>query len=72
LILTDVVMPEMSGCKLVERLKEIHPEMKGLYMSGYTDQIILQHGVLKPGINYIQKPFSIDRLVKKVREVLDK
>ncbi len=72
LILTDVVMPGMSGSKLVERLKEIHPEMKALYMSGYTDNAILHHGVLEPGINFIQKPFNVDGLARKVREVLDK
>ena len=72
LILTDVVMPGMSGRKLVDRLKEIHPEMKVLYMSGYTDNAILQHGILEEGINFIQKPFSMDGLARKVREVLDK
>jgi nitrogen-specific signal transduction histidine kinase/CheY-like chemotaxis protein len=72
LILTDVVMPGMSGHKLVGRLKEIHPEMKVLYMSGYTDNAILHHGVLEPGTNFIQKPFTVDGLARKVREVLDK
>ena len=72
LILTDVVMPGMSGRKLVDRLKEIHPEMKVLYMSGYTDNAILHHGILEPGINFIQKPFTVDGLARKVREVLDK
>ncbi len=72
LILTDVVMPGMSGSKLVERLKKIHPEMKVLYMSGYTDNAILHHGVLEPGVNFIQKPFNVDGLSRKVREVLDK
>jgi YesN/AraC family two-component response regulator len=72
LILTDVVMPGMSGHKLVDRLKEIHPEMKVLYMSGYTDNAILHHGILEEGTNFIQKPFSMDGLARKVREVLDK
>ena len=72
LILTDVVMPGMSGSKLVERLKEIHPEMKVLYMSGYTDNAIVHHGVLEEGTNFIQKPFALDGLARKVREVLDK
>ena len=72
LILTDVVMPGMSGRKLVERLKEIHPEMKVLYMSGYTDNAILHHGILEPGINFMQKPFTLENLARKVREVLDK
>jgi CheY-like chemotaxis protein len=71
LILTDVVMPGMSGRKLVDRLKPIHPEMKILYMSGYTDNAILQHGVLEPGTNFIQKPFTVESLPRKVREVLN-
>jgi CheY-like chemotaxis protein len=72
LILTDVVMPGMSGRKLVDGLKEIHPEIKVLYMSGYTDNAILHHGILEPGINFIQKPFTVESLHRKVREVLDK
>jgi len=72
LILTDVVMPGMSGRKLVDRLKVIHPEMKILYMSGYTDNAILHHGILEPGTNFIQKPFTVESLPRKVREVLDK
>jgi len=71
LILTDVVMPGMSGRKLADRFKEIHPEAKVLYMSGYTDNAILHHGILDPGINFIQKPFTVDGLARKVREVLD-
>jgi CheY-like chemotaxis protein len=71
LILTDVVMPGMSGRKLVERLKEIHPEIKALYMSGYTDNAILHHGVLEKGTHFIQKPFTLEDLARKVREVLD-
>jgi PAS domain S-box-containing protein len=72
LMVTDVVMPGMSGRDLSERLKSICPGMKVLYMSGYTDEAIVHHGVLEKGIHYIQKPFSMEALAKKVREVLDK
>ena len=72
LILTDVVMPGLSGRKLAERLQQIHPEAKVLYMSGYTDNAIAHHGILEPGINFIQKPFTVGSLSRKVREVLDK
>jgi len=72
MILTDVVMPGMSGRELARQLKPLHPKMKVLYMSGYTDNAIVRHGVLDEGINYIQKPFTVDGLMKRVREVLDK
>jgi two-component system, cell cycle sensor histidine kinase and response regulator CckA len=72
LILTDIVMPGMSGRQLADRLGSFHPEMKVLYMSGYTDNAITHHGVLEKGMNYIQKPFTVDSLIRKVREVLDK
>ena len=71
LILTDVVMPQMSGRQLVEQLRQVYQNFKVLYMSGYTDNTIVHHGVLERGINYIQKPFTMDALVGKVREVLD-
>lgn len=64
--------PEMSGRHLAERLKEVCKDFKVLYMSGYTDNTIVHHGVLEKGINYIQKPFTPDALAHKVREVLDK
>ena len=72
LILTDVVMPQMGGRQLVEQLRQLCQDLKVLYMSGYTDKFIDDRGVLEEGVNYIQKPFSIEGLAKKVREVLDK
>lgn len=71
LLLTDVVMPEMSGRELVDRFAKLRPKTRVLFMSGYTDDAIVRHGVLRPGTAYLQKPFSPDTLGRKVREVLD-
>jgi len=71
LLLTDVVMPGMSGNDMSKVLLAKQPGMPVLYMSGYTDDAIVQHGVLEAGINFIQKPFSPGALALKVREVLD-
>jgi two-component system cell cycle sensor histidine kinase/response regulator CckA len=72
LMITDVVMPKMSGKETAERLQPLHPQMKVIYMSGYTDDAIVHHGVLAPGLNFLEKPFLPVALARKVREVLDK
>jgi signal transduction histidine kinase len=71
LMITDVVMPELSGRDLAERLKPSRPNMKVLFMSGYADKAIVHHGELKPDTAFLQKPFTPDALALKVREVLD-
>jgi CheY-like chemotaxis protein len=71
LLLTDVIMPGMSGRALALRLVPMRPDVRIIYMSGYTDDAITRHGVLEPGVTYVQKPFTPDALVRKVREVLD-
>ena len=71
LMLTDVVMPHMSGRELAELVARSRPEMRVLYMSGYTDDAIVHHGVMEAEMAFIQKPFSPESLARKVREVMD-
>lgn len=70
LLITDVVMPEMNGGDLARKLQAGHPKLACLFMSGYTANVIAQHGVLKEGIHFIQKPFSMHDLASKVQEAL--
>jgi len=71
LFLTDVVMPHMSGAEFIERLKQVREDFKVLYMTGYTENAITYHGILDKRVNLIQKPFTVEKLARKVREVLD-
>ena len=71
LLMTDVVMPEMNGRDLAQRLLSLYPNLKRLFMSGYTANFIAHHGVLEEGVHFIQKPFSMRDLAAKVREVLE-
>jgi PAS domain S-box-containing protein len=71
LLVTDVVMPGMNGQVLMERLLELRPSLKVLFTSGYTANVIVHHGVLREGIEFLAKPYSLDLLAQRVREVLD-
>jgi PAS domain S-box-containing protein len=71
MVLTDVIMPEMDGSTLVSQLKAMRPGIKALFFSGYTDGAIVQHGILDPNVDFLQKPFSASGLVQKLREVID-
>lgn len=72
LLVTDVVMPQINGRELYSRALRIHPDLRVLYMSGYTDNAIVHQGVLEQGVAYLQKPFTVKALAGKVRDVLDR
>jgi PAS domain S-box-containing protein len=71
LLLTDLIMPKMSGKELSERLSALHPETRLLFMSGYTDDAVVRHGIMEASTSFLQKPFAPNALAQKVREVLD-
>jgi two-component system cell cycle sensor histidine kinase/response regulator CckA len=71
LLLTDIIMPGTSGRELAKRITSRHPRTRVLYMSGYTDNVLAQGGVLEAGLSFLQKPFTPGALVQKVRDVLD-
>ncbi|MGB3222720.1 MAG: PAS domain S-box protein [Desulforhopalus sp.] len=72
LLMTDVVMPEMNGRDLARNIMSIYPDIKRLFMSGYTANVIAHHGVLDQGVHFLQKPFSMKNLATKIREALDR
>lgn len=69
--MTDVVMPEMNGRDLANQLLSLYPDMKRLFISGYTANVIAHHGVLDEGVHFLQKPFAMSDLAGTLREVLD-
>ena len=71
LILTDLIMPELNGKEFVEKVKKKFPDVKVIYVSGYTDNHIVHNGLLEEGVNFIHKPYSVKSLAEKIRQVLD-
>ncbi|MFA5906687.1 MAG: response regulator, partial [Desulfobacula sp.] len=71
LLMTDVVMPEMNGRELAKTLLSLYPDLKCLFMSGYTANVIAHHGVLDEGVNFIEKPFSMNDLIAGVQKALN-
>jgi YesN/AraC family two-component response regulator len=71
LLLTDIVMPKINGIELYERAAQIIPGLKVLYMSGYTDDVILHSGTVAQGIPFLRKPFALLDMAVKIREILD-
>lgn len=71
LLVSDLVLPQMDGSSLFKKLSPRRPEMKVLFVSGYTENFIVHQGILDRGVNFLAKPFTVESLAKKVREVLD-
>jgi CheY-like chemotaxis protein len=71
LVLTDMVMPKMSGRELAERVLQIRPDAKVIFMSGYTDDVLIRTGALNPGMSFLQKPLRAATLIAKIRAALD-
>jgi two-component system cell cycle sensor histidine kinase/response regulator CckA len=69
MLLSDIILHEMNGHSLAEKLKTIHPQMKCLFMSGYPADVITQQGILKPGMHFLQKPFSKNELVTSLQKL---
>lgn len=70
LLLTDVIMPAMKGTEVFRKVSEFHPQLRVLYMLGYTENVIAHHGVLREGIHFLQKPLSAEALLDKIGETL--
>lgn len=71
ILVTDVIMPKLGGSELVKQIHKVRPNLKVIYVSGYTEDTIGHHGVLDEGVNFVQKPYSLEGLAKRIREVLD-
>nr|MQY77439.1 response regulator [Spirochaeta sp.] len=72
MVVTDLVMPGMSGSQLIEQLSALYPQIKVLYSSGYTENSIVHHGVLDAGIEFIQKPYGAEELLAKIKEIFER
>ena len=72
LVLLDVMMPVKNGREAYEEIKKLDPDIKAIFMSGYTDDIISKKGILEEGFEFISKPINPDTLMRKIREVLDR